>query len=273
MIASACDNGIAFITLGEATKGLVLNADTISRLLDALLVADTDASVRGVVLRSAAREFCLGMDLESAIGMSDPVERERSCRLFADLLLLIVGLSKPVVAVLQGETIGGGIGLAGACDIVIASDDATLQFPEALYGLVPAMIAPILCPRRMTEARLTNLAMTALRMDARTARSVGLVDEVASTRPLESTVRAIVRSLMRSSPQALGALKQRVAGGPNLRERMEIAVRELVDLLGQDDPAHAYRAYAKGELPRWSLRVPTALKMTVGEERLERSDH
>jgi len=266
VIGYVSENSIAFITLGEEPGGVVLNTDTIGRLLRGIRRAGEDEAVRVVVLRSAGGAFCLGMDLDAAVGDGTvPSDVSGACTLFVELLLSIVGLPKPVVCILQGDAIGGGIGLAGACDVVIASEDVVLQFSEVLYGLIPAMIAPVLCPRRMSAASLGRYAMGARRLDAHTARSAGLIDEVEPALALEQRAREIIRSLLRASPRALAALKSQMGelGAGTIRERIESGRSALLSLLTQVEPAQARAAYAQGRLPDWALRLSPRLSLLV----------
>src|SRR4051812_47004195 len=135
-----------------------------------------DDEVRVLTLEGTPGEFCRGMDI-TALDRAEAGATARSIRAFADALSLLAHARKPAVAVGRGAALGGGLGIAAACDVVLASRSATFALPEGLFGLAPAVIAPVLLGR-ITSARLRRLALTAESIDAAEAKTIGLVDEV-----------------------------------------------------------------------------------------------
>ncbi len=113
-----------------------LDARSLARL-EVALAAD-EGSV--LMLRGSRAVFCRGMDLAAATDGAI----ERGARAYASVLGALRSAPRPTVALVEGEALGGGVGLLAACDLVIASTSATFALPEALYGLVPAMVVPVL---------------------------------------------------------------------------------------------------------------------------------
>jgi enoyl-CoA hydratase/carnithine racemase len=171
----------------------------VARLV-AELEADRDAAF--VTLESDGEAFCEGMDLrEFAHGGADV-----ACALdgFARLLRVIGTTPKPVIALIDGATMGGGVGLAAAADIVLATPRATFGLPEALFGLVPAMAFPVVA-RRIGPARARVLALSAATITAAEACRLGLVDEVVAD--LDAARARYARQFTRLARSALAEMK------------------------------------------------------------------
>jgi methylglutaconyl-CoA hydratase len=201
--------GVATLTLNRPDKRNALDAALVRALKDGLgrLADDPDAHV--VVLRGAGRDFCAGADLaelERISSMSDE-ENLRDARSLGELLLLMRALPKPLVAVVRGRALAGGCGLATACDLVLAHQDAELGYPEVHLGFVAAMVMAIL-RRRVTEGRAFDLVARGRRVSAAEARELGLVNHVFADASFEADVAAFVRDLADRPPSAVALTKR-----------------------------------------------------------------
>ena len=174
-----------------------LNAAVIDRLLAQLERADEAAYV---TIESDGASFCDGMDLSA---VTDPPDARTLVDRFAALLHAIEMTPRPVIALVGGRTLGGGVGLAAAADIVIASPDATFGLPETLFGLIPAVVLPVVA-RRIGPARARWLAVSARVVPASEAWRLGLVDDVSD---LESGLATYAHRLERLDARAIGELK------------------------------------------------------------------
>ncbi len=226
-------------------------ADTIERAI---------AEPRGViVLAGGDGTFCRGIDFTTLLAAEDtgtlPAECARSVDAFVQCVWLIRSCDKPVIAAVDGETLAGGVGLAAACDLVVATERSTFGLPEALFGLVPAITLPVLL-ERMTPQKARLVVMSAGSYGAAEAQTLGLVDVVTSADTLVATVRAHARTLARTSPDAVGALK-RLRGSLGLPEGRAVLERggEMTrTLLQSEHVGHAIREFmAGGPLP-WEAR-------------------
>ena len=215
---------------------------------------------RGVIVLSGGDgTFCRGIDFTALLAAQDAGTLEdecaRSVEAFVRCVHLLRSCDKPVVAVVDGETLGGGVGLVAACDLVIATERSTFGMPEMLFGLIPAITLPVLLDR-MTPQKARLVIMTAASYGAAEAKAFGLVDVVASSEALQSTVRAQVRALARTSPEAVAALKrlcaeQAPAEGRAMLERGGEVTRTL---LQSGHVGQAIREFmAGGPLP-WETR-------------------
>lgn len=173
--------------------------------LDASLeeaLADRDATVW--VLVGGPHVFCRGMDLASAF--SAQADIAAALRRFAGCLSRIRRSPRPTMAVVLGEALGGGVGLAAACDLVIASQDATFGLPEALFGLLPGAVMPVLL-ERMPPQKARLLALSGVTRRAEWAQAHGLVDEVVPSADLPRGIERSARELGRVWPRSVSALR------------------------------------------------------------------
>lgn len=174
-------------------------------LRHALEKTSDDDSVTAVVLHgSAATVFCSGLDLVTAADgecthglLADGI---------ADLLVTMLSLPKAIIAEVDGDVRGGGVGIVAACDAVVASKRSSFGLPEALYGLIPATIAPVLL-QRMTPQKLRLMALTCEAVDADHAFEYGLVDVVTEEQLLQETVQRLACRFRHADPAVAGTLK------------------------------------------------------------------
>lgn len=212
-----------------------------------------------VLLVGAGGTFCRGIDFTALLAADDAgaleIECARTVNAFVQCVWLIRSCGKPVVAAVDGETLGGGVGLAAACDLVIATERSTFGMPETLFGLIPAIALPVLLDR-MTPQKARLVTMTAGSYGAAEAQALGLVDVVTSAEALDPTVRAHARSLARTSPDAVGTLK-RFSGNlvsPEGRTVLERGGEMTLELLQRQHIGQAIREFmAGGRLP-WEAR-------------------
>ncbi|MFO0555825.1 MAG: enoyl-CoA hydratase/isomerase family protein [Polyangiaceae bacterium] len=148
-------------------------------LLENDLEQASSEDARVLVLRGRPPAFCRGMAFESL--PNDPVELERALQRFAAVLARLHHAARPTIAVVEGDAFGGGLGLAAACDRVIATTEARVALPEALFGVLPGVITPVLAGR-MPIQKLRLMALDGTSRDASWALGAGLFDEVVDPR-------------------------------------------------------------------------------------------
>jgi enoyl-CoA hydratase/carnithine racemase len=160
-----------------------------------------------LTLRGGRDVFCEGMDFAELA--SGACERE-GIELYASVLEALRNHPLPVIAVVEGRAMAGGVGLVAACDAVLASDRATFTLSELLFGLIPAVVLPFLLERVPAQkARLW--AMTARTLSAHEAREIGLVDDVGPPEQVQRTLHSWTRRLARSKPAAVASWKSLTA--------------------------------------------------------------
>jgi len=206
-------DGIADIRLNRPKQLNVLDIAMGEALAATTAEVAADEAVRVVVLSGAGRSFMAGGDL--VLFHRDlsraPDTAARLIDLFHAAMRSIRGMDKPVIAALQGPVAGGGLGLALACDLAIAADDATFLSAYTKIGTIPDggttwSLTRLLGPRRAMEMMLLND-----RIDAPTALALGLVNRVMPAAELETETRALALRLARMSVTAGAAVKRLVA--------------------------------------------------------------
>ncbi len=188
-IIAATESSIRFLTLNRPEKRNALNDALIAGLKSALRDADSDDSVRVVVIRGAGKDFCSGADLSSIQRMATASYEENvdDARSLAELFLLIRNVRVPVIAAVHGRALAGGCGLATACDLVVATKTARFGYPEVKIGFVPAMVAAIL-RRNLGEKKSFELLTQGFEYTAEEAVELGLVNRTFDEEGFESSV-------------------------------------------------------------------------------------
>ncbi|CAN5650343.1 MAG: enoyl-CoA hydratase/isomerase family protein [Iamia sp.] len=203
-IRAEVGDGIARLTIDRPAARNALSWEAIGALRSLVAQARTDPAVRVVVLTGAGdRAFCSGADLGGmATADEDPAAAHAARGELAALFTDLWELGKPTIARVRGYALAGGFGLALACDLVVAADDATFGTPEVDVGLWPHMITVPLV-RSMPPKRALELMMTGRRVDAAEADRIGFVTQVVPVDDLDAAVDELASALAAKSPTAL----------------------------------------------------------------------
>ena len=194
---------VALLTIDREERRNALSWALVRELRRALAAAKADDDVRVVVLTgSGTKAFCAGADLDGMAGGAGFTELHEGRGELADLFRDLYALGKPTVAKVRGYALAGGFGLALACDLVVAADDAVFGTPEIGLGLWPHMITVPLV-RSMPPKRALELMLTGRRVDAVEAERIGFVTSVVAPDALDAAVDAITGELASRSPLAL----------------------------------------------------------------------
>ncbi len=246
-------DGIASLTLSSPVSGNALSAPLVERLSGLFRQVTSEPSCRVVVIRAEGPHFCRGLDIEATFADGRRPERRFLSDLY-DCFAMFCAAKQPVIAAVDGEVTGGGVGLVAACDLVIATPRASFQLPEVVVGMIPALIAPYLL-RRVTPGRLRYMALSSRRIGVAEAQAWGLVDELAEP-TLEPSLDRQMKRLLRSSPRAIGESKGYFdeLASFDIDRRRETAVDRLYSWLGNDDVVDSLRQFASGSSPPWFQR-------------------
>jgi len=204
-ITAEVKDRVGRITLSREERRNAISPTMMNELLDAFRGYDEDDGVAVVVLTGAGEKiFCSGADIgESIAAGASFLERHEEQRKFVELFKIIKGLRKPLVGRINGHAVGGGLGLACACDIVVAADDCKLGTPEANIGLFPYIIMATLLRATTAPKKLLEMMLAGERIDAREALDLGLVNHVVPRDQLDAKVDEVVGKLAAKSPAAL----------------------------------------------------------------------
>lgn len=204
----AVSDGVATLTLNRPEKRNALNAELVDALKVGLSGAAADGAVRVVAIAGAGRDFCSGADLAELERISRMSEEENldDAHSLGALFAQLRAHPKPVVALVHGRALAGGCGLASACDLVVASADAELGYPEVHLGFVPALVMTIL-RRKVGEGTAFELVARGARIGAEEARRIGLVNRTFAPESFGSDVRTYLRDLADKPMSALTLTK------------------------------------------------------------------
>lgn len=255
--------GFWFACLNRPDKRNALTDDLVGALGEVVTQVTADPAARALVLCGAGGNFCAGADfsgLQELLATAphatdDPIARHN--RRFGELLERLAALPVPSVAVVTGAAMGGGCGLAAACDRVLAADSALFAMPEVTLGIAPAQIAPFIV-RRAGATRGRWLMLSAARLPAGGALDNGLVDVVAPAAELRAALRAELALLAAAEPFALRATKRIVAHTANgtLGGVLDAAALEFAALLRQGAVLEGIAAARQKRAPTWQAELP-----------------
>jgi len=213
-LATADRGAVRTITINRPDKLNALNRETIGELTLAFRQAAQDDAVRVVVLAGAGEKaFVAGADISEMTAWS-PVQAQAASRAGQDLMLTIERLGKPVIARIQGYALGGGMELAMACHLRVASEKARFGQPEIGLGLIPGFGGTQRLTRLTGRGAALELCLLGQQVDAARAERLGLVTRVVPADELEATVDAMADQLAAAAPLALkGILDTVIEGG------------------------------------------------------------
>jgi isohexenylglutaconyl-CoA hydratase len=254
---------IWFARLNRPDKRNALSEELLERLGQVCAQVTADLDARALVLWGAGGHFCAGADFVQFLDLmsgepghgEDPIVAHN--RGFGTMLELLASLPVPTLAIVRGAAMGGGCGLAAACDRVIASEDAVFAMPEVTLGVAPAQIAPFVA-RRIGATRARWLMLSAARLPAAAARDAGLADIVVPAAELAATVRQALLSLAAAEPAALRATKRIVnrALQSGLPDALDEAAREFAGLLRHGAAREGIAATRERRPPAWQAPLP-----------------
>jgi len=204
---------LVFDKLGASAN--TLSEDVFAELNQVLTRIEREPPT-GVVLRSAKRSgFVAGADINEFRGMTDPAAVERQLQLAHGVIDRVDKLTVPIVAVIHGYCLGGGLELALACDYRIAVEDARLGFPEVMLGLHPGLGGTARLPRLINPIEAMTMMLTGRNVRASRAKSLGLVDAVVPERHVEAVATAVLTGKL--SPRRGGVLINLINSTPGRR--------------------------------------------------------
>jgi methylglutaconyl-CoA hydratase len=200
--------GVATITLNNPERHNAFDDTLIADMTGVLDGFAADPAIRVVVLRSTGKSFSAGADLNWMRRVADYTEADnrRDAAALGRLMHTLDRLPKPTLAVVQGAALGGGMGLAACCDIVLASTAAKFATTEVRLGLIPAVISPYVI-NAIGARHARRYFLTAEVIPAEIAHRIGLVHELATPDTLEARAAAMIDTLLQHAPGAQAEAK------------------------------------------------------------------
>jgi methylglutaconyl-CoA hydratase len=242
-------DGVGRIILARPEKKNALDLAAARELRESLREFAADSAVRVVLLSADGDDFCAGADLSAlnALLDADAATQLLDAEVLGDVFRVMREMPQVVVAAVRGRALAGGAGLATACDIVIAHEEARFGYPEVRVGFVPAMVLAIL-RRLVGEKRAFELVATGRQVSASEALELGLVSRVVAAADFDMTIEKLVSDLAATPAQALRMTKRLFyeLDGRSMEDGIAMAARVNVEARATDDFREGIRRFAPG---------------------------
>ena len=215
-------------------------------------------NIRLIYLSGEGKAFCGGGDLNWMKSGLDLTEEEnfKDCQRLTRMFLAMDRCPKPLIGIVHGAAIGGGVGLVSVCDHIVAEENTVFSLSEVKLGLVPACIGPfVLSKVGMSNAR--SLFLSGERMKAKKAQTVGLVHDVTSEKDLWVRTQQLGQQILEGGPFAIAIAKNLLhtldkdLRAESLEKQLDFAAAELAKLRVGDEGQEGVRAFLEKRAPSW----------------------
>lgn len=246
---------VAWLWMNRAEVHNAFDESLIAELTGALQALDADDAVRVIVLAGRGKSFSAGADLNwmKRQGAASTEDNLADARRLAELFRTLADCRTPTLARVQGAAMGGGMGLAAACDICVASTAASFATSEVRLGILPGVISPYVL-RAIGERQAYRYFQTAERISAARGRELGLVHEVAEPEQLDAAVQSVVDALLAGGPKAQAASKaliRAVAHRPVDAALIDDTARRIAELRATPEAKEGLGAFLDKRAPAW----------------------
>ena len=238
LIISSFQHHTLTLTLNRPDKANAFNQDMVLELQSALKDAATNDKVRCVVLTGAGTTFCSGQDISEMqfVQEQEISYHEHLRETYNPLIVQIRQIEKPIIAAINGTVAGAGLGIALACDLRIAADDARFRVGFTAIGLVPDSGVSLLLPALIGLGRATEFTLSNQPISAQDALAWGMVNRLVPAEELAATTKQIAAMLAMGPVDTFGATKKAFnrAVLPNLEDVLEYE-GELQEIAGKHE--------------------------------------
>lgn len=253
-IRATTEAAIATITLNRPDKRNAMHAEMIRELIHALRELEANARIRVVLLNAIGEHFCAGADIAAMkeIANADEDQNYDDAQLLSDLMLKLYHFSKPTIALVQGVTLGGGLGLLCACDIAIASATAQFGFSEVKIGIAPSIVSPYVIAA-IGERAAHYYFLTGERFDVEIAQRIGLIHQIARD-DLQQKGLELANTLLTNSSRAMNEVKKllRYVAKEKINERLaQLTAEHLAELRSSAEAQEGLSAFLEKRAPKW----------------------
>ena len=243
-------DGTTLLMLNRPHRCNSFSAVLLDLFLEYLEEIEQDLSRPVLMIRGAGKVFCSGMDLKEAFESGD------AARTMAGKVLKIIyrirTSSKIVVTAAQRAACGGGGGIVSVSDYVLVSDDFRIGFPELRRGLAPALLHPFL-KRKLSPSALSQLVMTALPIDAQTAKSFQLVQQIVPAEELENAGEKIIFEILKGDPSLFTSAKREITAPlVPAQEELDAALEEHWQSWKSERAQEGILSFIQKRFPNWN---------------------
>ena len=246
---------VATVWINRAELHNAFNTTVIEELYDCFQQLNGRDDIRVVILAGRGKSFSAGADLNwmKQAGQASQADNEADALKLAKMLQSLATLKQPTIARVQGIAFGGGMGLASACDICVASTDAKFATSEVRLGLAPSTISPYVI-RAIGARQASRYFLTAERITAEQALQIGLAHEVTTPELLDAKVDEIVQALLLGGPEAQAASKQliQMVNQQSVDESLLLKTAQHIAHVRQGEEAkNGLNAFLNKHCPAW----------------------
>jgi enoyl-CoA hydratase/carnithine racemase len=249
-------SGVATIALDQPDSRNALSDELLGDLIAAFTAARDDAAVRCVVLASTHETtFSAGGNLAGFAADVPLVHKHLGTQRFIDLFVLIGELGKPVICAAKGHCLAGALGVALACDLIVASDKATFGTPEINVGVFPFMIMALIY-RNVPRKKTTELLLLGERIDAQEAERLGIVNRVVPVEEFDAAVDEWAVKLAAKSPLLMKLGKDALWRQQDmpLEDALDFLRSQLTIAFSTEDIQEGVKAFFEKRDPEWTGR-------------------
>lgn len=244
------------IIINRPDHGNRLTQLMMQQIVEALDDLYLEKKVRAIILTGAGDFFCEGHDWQEMQNDSDdPSVSPRwgeDAAIWRDLLLRMLEITKPIIASVNGPALSAGAGLVLACDLVVASTEASFGLPDARHGLVAGVAAPLLS-HRLGAGQAARLLLTAITIDAEESHRIGLFHELCSTQKVWARAMELANESAVSAPEAIQLSKRLLneTVGEQLETQLAVGAAMRATSFTTESAQEGLAAYAEQRPPQW----------------------
>ena len=245
------ERGVMTVTLADQANRNALGSDLVGRVRDALARANADDGIRAFVLTNEGTTWCAGANLKEQSARNEAGGSTRIDQ-FPALLEDMLASPTPIVGRIDGHALGGGNGLAAACDVAIAREDVKFGFSEVRLGVTPAIIS-VVCLPKMRRGEAMEAFLRGNRFSGAKAAEYGLISRAVPAGELDGAVEEVLADFRKGGPKALGIAKRLVYEAPLKRpeEAMAWAADLSAECFASEEAREGMQAFLEKRDPAW----------------------
>ena len=256
-VKTSIEDGIGQVVLNRPDKRNALTRDMIQQLQAGFDTLAQNDSLRLIVLKAEGSVFCAGMDLgemqDRALSNDGQAEWQKDSEVYASCLQAIFEIQVPTIAVMQGPTLAGGVGMVLACDFILASTSSFFMLPEPARGITAAIVTPFL-NFRVAPGVANHLLLSGERMNANRAFEVGLVYDVTALDELNDRAAKLINAILTGSRSALAITKSHLQNCLpfNLEQQLSHSIQVSASARETEDAREGLAAFIEKRQPAWN---------------------
>jgi len=245
-------DSIGYITLNRPEVFNAIDVQLIAEFRDALRESGQDNDVRVVIITGAGKAFQAGADIKELSTLNSWELHEWNHNI-VDVFNKIEKLCKPVIAAINGFALGGGLELSLACDIRIASENASMGVPEVHLGIIPGAGGTPRLERMIGQGKALELLLTGRQIDAQEAYGLGIINKVVPKGEAVKGAEEMAAEILKNSPEAVMLVKDAVIVGKDLplEAAIEYAHKNLLLAAASEDAGEGFAAFLEKRTPEW----------------------